>query len=92
MKGQDGQTKEMTEWHRIIAWQKLGENCNKYLQKGKKVAIQGEIRTRAWEDKQGVKRHTTEIIALNVEFLSPAGEPTGRTAQSEPLTEDDLPF
>ncbi len=65
--------KEKTEWHRIIVWGKVGENCAKYLAKGRKAYIEGRIQTREWQDQSGNKRWTTEIVANNVQFLSPKG-------------------
>jgi len=66
--------KDRTEWHRLIIWGKVGENCAKYLSKGKRVYVEGRIQTREWEDKDGNKRWTTEIVANNVQFLSSKGE------------------
>lgn len=69
----DGQRQEITEWHRIVVWSKQAENCAKYLAKGRTVFIEGRLQTRSWDDKQsGQKRYTTEIVAQNVQFLSPA--------------------
>ena len=59
-----------TEWHRIVAWGKTGERCAEYLAKGSKVAIDGKLTTRSWEQ-NGEKKYMTEIVAFNVEFLSP---------------------
>jgi single-strand DNA-binding protein len=67
--GQDGQRQELTEWHRIVVWGRQAENCSKYLAKGRSVLIEGRLATRAWEDKQGQKRYTTEIVAQNVQFV-----------------------
>jgi single-strand DNA-binding protein len=64
-----GQKQERTEWHRVIAWGKLGELCSKYLSKGRQAYIEGRIQTRSWEDKDGNKRYTTEIVANDVRFL-----------------------
>lgn len=64
-----GEKKQRTEWHRIVAYRKLGEICGEYLAKGRQVYVEGRIQTREWEDKEGVKRHTTEIIATDVQFL-----------------------
>lgn len=67
---QDGQKQEVTEWHRIVVWNKLAENCAKYLAKGRSVFVEGKLQTRSWDDKQtGQKRYSTEIIAQNVQFL-----------------------
>jgi len=63
-----GDKKERTEWHRIVAWRKLGEICGEYLSKGRQVYVEGKLQTRSWE-KEGVTRYTTEIIASDVQFL-----------------------
>ena len=65
----NGQKQERTEWHRIVVWGKRGEVCGKYLSKGRQVYVEGRLRTRSWEDKDGNKRYTTEIIANDVQFL-----------------------
>jgi single-strand DNA-binding protein len=73
-----GEKQEKTEWHRIIAWGKTGELCAQYLAKGRSVYIEGRLQTREWEDKEGIKRYTTEITANNVTFLgSPRSEGAG---------------
>ncbi len=64
-----GEKKQRTEWHRIVAYRKLGEICGEYLAKGRQVYIEGKLQTREWEDKEGIKRYTTEIIANDVQFL-----------------------
>ncbi|HIG72059.1 MAG TPA: single-stranded DNA-binding protein [Myxococcales bacterium] len=69
-----GERQERTEWHRIVAWGKTGELCAQYLSKGRTVYIEGRIQTRDWEDKEGMKRQTTEINATTVQFL---GGPRG---------------
>ena len=63
-----GEKKERTEWHRIVAFRKLGEICGEYLSKGKQVYIEGRLQTRSWE-KDGVTRYTTEIVASDMQFL-----------------------
>lgn len=65
---QTGEKKELTEWHRIVAWRALGELCGKYLSKGRQVYVEGRLQTRSWE-KDGVTRYTTEIVANEVQFL-----------------------
>ncbi len=67
-----GQKQERTEWHRIVVWGKQAELCSKYLTKGRKAYIEGRLQTRAWDDKEGQKRYTTEIIANTVQFLDSA--------------------
>lgn len=64
-----GQKQERTEWHRIVVWGKIAEICGKYLAKGRQVYIEGRLQTRSWEDQQGQKKYTTEIIANTVQFL-----------------------
>lgn len=97
---QKGEKEERTEWHRIVAWRRLGEICGEYLSKGKQVYIEGRVQTRSWEDKDGNKRWATEIVALNMQML---GSPTDqdRTKQDfggdfdqggAPDADDDIPF
>ncbi|RLG22837.1 single-stranded DNA-binding protein, partial [Methanosarcinales archaeon] len=76
----NGEARERTEWHRIVTFGKLAETCREYLGKGRQVYVEGRIQTRQWEDREGVKRYTTEIVANTVKFLGPkpsaqAGEP-----------------
>ena len=73
-KDKNGEKVQKTEWHRIVAWGKLAEICGNYLVKGKLVFIEGRIQTRSWEDKEGVKRFTTEIIASNMQMLDSKGQ------------------
>jgi single-strand DNA-binding protein len=68
-KDKDGQQQEQTEWHRIVAFSRLGEICGEYLSKGSKVYIEGRIQTRSWDDKDGNKRYTTEIVAREMKML-----------------------
>jgi single-strand DNA-binding protein len=98
-----GEKKERTEWHRIVAFGKLGEICGEYLAKGKQVYIEGRIQTRDWEDQNGVKRYTTEIVASQMQMLGtrddvnvprtevpPVAEYPGAPAPGS--EEDDIPF
>ncbi|KMY65788.1 single-stranded DNA-binding protein [Desulfocarbo indianensis] len=73
----DGNQQERTEWHRVVAWGKLGEICGKYLAKGRQVYVEGSIRTRSWDDQDGNKRWMTEINARDVQFLGGGGESSG---------------
>ena len=57
-----GEKQERTEWHRIVAWRRLGEICGEYLHKGKEVYIEGRLQTRSWEDRDGNTKYITEII------------------------------
>ena len=71
----DGEGREeRTEWHRIVAWGRTAELCAQYLAKGRTVYIEGRIQTREWENKEGQKQRTTEIVANTVQFL---GGPRG---------------
>jgi single-strand DNA-binding protein len=67
--GKDGNKQEKTEWHRITVWGKLAEICAKHLSKGRQVYVEGRLQTRSWEDPQGQKRYSTEIVANTVQFL-----------------------
>jgi len=64
-----GMKQERTEWHRVVVWGKLAELCGKYLSKGRQVYVEGRLQTRSWEDDQGQKKYTTEIVAKTVQFL-----------------------
>jgi len=67
-----GQKQERTEWHRVVVWGKLAELCEKYLAKGRQCFVEGRLQTRSWDDKDGNKRYTTEIVANIVQFLGGA--------------------
>lgn len=73
-KGGDGEQHEQTEWHRIVAWGKLAEIAGKYVTKGRQAYVQGRLQTRAWEDREGNKKHTTEIVASEIILLGPKPE------------------
>jgi single-strand DNA-binding protein len=68
---QSGERQERTEWHRVVTWGKLAENCAKLLSKGKQVYVEGRLQTRSWDDRDGNKRYTTEIVANAMQILSP---------------------
>lgn len=68
---QGGERQERTEWHRVVTWGKLAENCAKLLSKGKQVYVEGRIQTRSWDDRDGNKRYTTEIVANTMQMLGP---------------------
>lgn len=65
----NGQKQERTEWHRIVVWGRQAENCGKHLSKGRQVYVEGRLQTRSWEDAQGQKKYSTEIVATSVQFL-----------------------
>ena len=77
-KGSD-KREDKTEWHRIVAWGRLAEICGEYLAKGKQIYVEGRLQTRDWEDRDGNKRYTTEIVAANMQMLgrAPGGEKSG---------------
>jgi len=98
-----GEKKQRTEWHRIVAWRRLGEICGEYLSKGRQVYVEGKLQTRSWE-KDGVTRYTTEIIASDVQFLGtrdsadtyrpsePAETPEFSKPSLPDKQDDDIPF
>ncbi len=79
---QTGDMQERTEWHSIVMYDKLGEIAAEYLRKGSQVYIEGKIRTRKWQDKEGKDRYTTEIIADQMQMLGSRGG--GGGGPSEP--------
>lgn len=81
---QDGNNQEKTEWHRVVAWGRLGEVCGEYLSKGKQVFIEGRIQSREWEDQDGNKRTTVEIIANDMIMLGGGGQGHARADQEPP--------
>lgn len=85
-KDEKGELKEETTWLRVVCWNGLAESCNESLDKGSPVFVQGRLATRSWQDKEGIKRTSYEIIASTVTFLGAKGEPV---AEPEP---DDLSF
>ncbi len=99
-KDKNGDWQDNTEWHNIVAWRYLAERVEKYLKKGMQVYVEGKLTTRSWEDKEGNKRYTTEVVANNINMLgkreqgstdtppppSPGDEP------DTPAPDDDLPF
>lgn len=98
-----GEKRERTEWHRVVAWRRLGEICGEYLSKGRQVYVEGRIQTNAWEDKEGIKRYTTEILASTVQFLGGRDSADPGRSEKPPLPEfpgtpvnepgdDDIPF
>ena len=80
-KDQSGTWVDATEWHNVVAFGRTAENINSYLKKGREVFIDGSIRTRKWQDREGKDRYTTEIIANTVQFVG--GRPAGEGAPSE---------
>lgn len=102
-----GEKKTITEWHNVVFWRGLAEVAEKYLKKGNQVYIEGKLRTRKWQDKDGVDRYTTEIVGETMQMLGRKDEnsssdssqqskssDTSSSAQidNEPSETDDLPF
>jgi len=91
---QTGENQERTEWHRVVFFNRLAEIVGEYLKKGSKVFVEGSIRTRKWQDKNGVDRYTTEIVANEMQMLDSRGTGTGdfssqpsrTTNQQQPTT------
>ena len=100
----DGVMQDRTEWHNIVVWGRQAEIAKEYLAKGRQVYIEGRIQNRSWEDKDGNKRYTTEIIAQRMQFLGAREQvPTGAASGAEAPPEappagdlsgedEDLPF
>jgi single-strand DNA-binding protein len=97
----EGSRQERTEWHNIVVWGKQAETCGQYLSKGRQVYVEGSIRTRSYDDKDGNKRYITEIVAQRVRFLGGQGGAARGSADAPPLpeeppggtvTDDDIPF
>ena len=94
----EGERREETEWFPVVTWQKLAEQCSQYLQKGRRVYVEGRLRTRSWDTPDGQRRFRTEVIADRVIFLDRAmgvplpeeGEP--ETVEAETTEAEALPF
>lgn len=102
-KGQDGNPVENTEWHRVVFWRKQAEIVAQYVKKGSRIYVEGKLATRSWDDQNGVKRYTTEVVADQVAFLDSARDSGGASsappspdvahmAEPSPEEGDDLPF
>jgi len=105
-KNRNGERVSNTEWHNVVLWRGLADIAEKYVKKGDRIFVEGKIRTRSWDDKDGNKRYTTEIVADNMVMLGgkpgrgdDGGEPSGGNENknyTEPDTlqdpPDDLPF
>lgn len=84
-----GQKQERTEWHRVVVWGKLAELCGRYLTKGRQLYAEGRLQTRSWEDQQGQKRYTTEIVATTVQFLG-AGQAQSTVSHDQDMGSQDF--
>ena len=85
-----GEKQERTEWHRIVAFQRLGEICGEYLSKGRQVYVEGRLQTRDWQDKDGNKRYTTEIVASQMQMLG-SKDSYDNTGGGSGLKKNDMP-
>ena len=81
-KGQDGQQKEKTEWHKVVAFKRLAEIMGQYLLKGSKVYIEGKLQTTKWQDNNGNDKYTTEIVARDMQMLDSANQQQGNNQNS----------
>ncbi len=99
----DGERQEKTEWHRVVLWRNKAELAEKYLSKGRQVYVEGRLRNRQYQDKEGNQRYTTEILCDVINFLGgrEGGEqqtpqqsppPSDAPSPGNPPEEDDLPF
>ncbi len=91
----NGERITQTEWHRVVVFGKLAEVVGEYYSKGKKVYVEGKLRTRQWEDRNGNKRWTTEIVANNLFILDSKGDEfvaEETTIEDTPINDDDIPF
>ena len=102
-KNKNGERIDQTEWHNIVLWRGLAEVAEKFVKKGMRLYIEGRIRTRSWDDQNGVKRYTTEIQGDNMQMLSGKEHPgkefntpvppvPDAPAVNTPEESDDLPF
>ncbi len=88
-KDRDGNAQEETTWHRIVVWGRTAEVVKEYARKGSRIFVEGRIQTREWQDQNGQRRFTTEIVANEIQFLdSPAGDASGEQPSAE---QPDLP-
>jgi single-strand DNA-binding protein len=88
----EGKWEDRTEWHRVVAFGKLAENCGQYLSKGSSVYLEGRLQTRQWEDQQGNKRYTTEIVARDIQFLDSSGAQSQRGGDMPASSESQRPL
>ena len=88
-----GESEDRTEWHRIVVWGKLAEFCEKYLTQGKQICLEGKLRTRSWQDRDGNKRYTTEVEAQSIILLGrrDEGSPNSGTGYSDQGRSEEFP-
>jgi len=89
----EGERREETEWFSVVAWRNLAEQCSQFLQKGRRVYVEGRLRTRSWDTPDGQRRFRTEVIADRVIFLDRAtGVPLPEEGEPETVEAEALPF
>src|SRR3569832_1654055 len=76
-KDRNDQPQDRTEWHRVVEWGKTGENCAKFLDKGRQVYVEGRLQTRSWDGQDGKKQYMTEVVANQGVFLGGGGRGAG---------------
>ena len=103
-KDRNGEVKEQTEWHNIVVWGKLADVCEKYVQKGSTLYVEGKLRTRSWDGQDGSKKYVTEIVATHIQLTgkkensSAPADTAPQRPQPTPLPpmgdddDSDLPF
>lgn len=95
-KDKDGNWQEKTEWHRIVLWTVLAKRASEHLKKGQRVYIEGSLKTKSWEDKDGIKRYVTEIHGQSMQFLEAKNTENKHEENADPVDEqadeEDLPF
>lgn len=89
-KNQQGERE--TDFIRIVTWRKQAENCANYIGKGSKVAIEGRLQVRSYEDSEGNRRTIAEVVANSVQFLDPKGKGQNDVIEGEEVGEEDVPF
>ena len=90
-KDKTGKKIDQTEWHNIVVWRGLAEVAEKYLKKGMQIYVEGKIRSRSWEDKEGNKRYTTEILGDTFTILGKKEDNTNSQNSSAPAQENTIP-
>ena len=100
-KGSDGEFQEHTEWHNVVVWRRLAEIAGEYLRKGRRVYVEGKLRTRSWDGQDGQKRYKTEVMADSFIILDSRGEggggggsgaAAGSGFEPDEISDDDIPF
>ncbi|HEU5348320.1 MAG TPA: single-stranded DNA-binding protein [Ktedonobacterales bacterium] len=92
---ESGEQREETTWFNVVAWERLAETCNNYLQKGSKVYIEGRMTSRKYTDKDGIERTVWDVVASDMEMLTPrggAGGAGGGSGYGDDVGPDDVPF